>query len=50
MRALRVHYNFCHVHETLRVTPAMEGGVANRVWALEEVVALLDRQNTKAAA
>ncbi len=28
--------------ESLRVTPAMEAGVADNVWSLEEVVALLD--------
>jgi len=25
-------YNYCRVHKTLRVTPAMEAGIANRVW------------------
>jgi IS1 family transposase len=37
-----VHYNFCRVHQTLRVTPAMEAGLADHVWGLEELVALLD--------
>ena len=36
-------YNFGRVHQTLRVTPAMEGGRADHVWAIEEVVALLRR-------
>jgi hypothetical protein len=36
-----MHYNFCRVHQTLRVTPAMEAGVSDHVWSLEEVVALL---------
>jgi IS1 family transposase len=36
-----MHYNFCRIHQTLRVTPAMEAGVANHVWELDEVVALL---------
>lgn len=31
-------YNFCRVHETLRVTPAMEAGITNRVWSVEELV------------
>ena len=35
-------YNFDRIHQTLRVTPAMESGVANHVWSVEEVVALLD--------
>ena len=37
-----VYYNFCRIHKTLRVTPAMEAGLANHVWELEELVALLD--------
>jgi len=37
-----MHYNFCRIHQTLRVTPAMEAGVSDHVWTLEEVVALLD--------
>jgi hypothetical protein len=36
-----MHYNFCRVHQSLRVTPAMEAGVADHVWSLEEVIALL---------
>jgi hypothetical protein len=29
------HYNFARVHQSLRVTPAMEAGVSNRLWSLE---------------
>jgi IS1 family transposase len=36
-----MHYNFCHVHQTLRVTPAMEAGVSDHVWSLEEIAALI---------
>jgi IS1 family transposase len=36
-----MYYNFCRIHQTLRVTPAMEAGVADHVWSLEEVIALL---------
>jgi hypothetical protein len=35
-------YNFCRLHETIRVTPAMEAGLTNHVWEIEEVVALID--------
>jgi IS1 family transposase len=38
-----MYYNFGRVHQALRVTPAMEAGVANHVWSVEEIVALLDR-------
>jgi IS1 family transposase len=41
-----MHYNFCRVHKTLRVTPAMEAGLTDHVWELEELIALL---NDKAA-
>lgn len=34
-------YNFCRVHQTLRVTPAMEAGITDHVWEIEEIVALL---------
>ncbi len=36
-----LHYNFCRVHQTLRVTPAMEAGLANHVWTIEELISLL---------
>ena len=31
-----MYYNFCRVHQTLRVTPAMEAGLADHVWELED--------------
>jgi IS1 family transposase len=34
-------YNFCRVHQTLRVTPAMEAGLADHVWTVEELCMLL---------
>jgi IS1 family transposase len=37
------YYNFCRVHQTLRVTPAMEAGLSDHVWTVEELVAVLDR-------
>lgn len=38
-----MHYNFCRIHKTLRVTPAMEAGIATHVWELEELVGLLEK-------
>lgn len=35
-------YNFARVHQTLRVTPAMEAGISDHVWSVEEIVRLLD--------
>lgn len=31
-----MYYNFARVHQTLRVTPAMEAGIADHVWSIEE--------------
>jgi len=36
-----MHYNFGLVHKALRVTPAMEAGVSDHVWSLEEIAALV---------
>ena len=36
-----MYFNFGRVHQTLRVLPAMEAGVANHVWSVEEIVGLL---------
>src|SRR5208283_2947858 len=36
-----LHYNFCRIHKTLRCTPAIEAGVSDHVWSIEEIVALL---------
>jgi IS1 family transposase len=44
-----LHYNFARVHKTLRVTPAMEAGLASHVWSIEEIVGLLDRRVEAAA-
>jgi IS1 family transposase len=33
-----MHFNFCRVHRTLRVTSAMEAGLADHVWSLEELI------------
>jgi hypothetical protein len=38
-----MHYNFCRIHQTLRVTPAMEAGLSDHVWEIDELVALLPR-------
>lgn len=43
-------YNFGRVHKTLRVTPAMAAGVADHVWTMEEIVAMLEAKEAKAAA
>jgi IS1 family transposase len=36
-----MHYNFCRIHQTLRVIPAMAAGISGQVWSIEQVIALL---------
>jgi IS1 family transposase len=44
-----MHYNFCRIHKTLRVTPAMDAGITDHVWEIAEIVALLDQGEKQAA-
>ncbi len=37
-----MYYNFVRIHQSLRVTPAMAAGVTDRLWELEDIVALTD--------
>ena len=37
-----IYYNFGRIRQTLRVTPAMEAGVIDHVWSVEEIVGLLE--------
>lgn len=36
-----MYYNFGRIHKTLRVTPAMQAGIADHVWSMEEIAALI---------
>lgn len=45
-----VHYNFCRIHQTLRVTPAMAAGISARVWEISDLVALLEAEEVSFAA
>ena len=36
------HYNFCRLHQTLKVTPAMEARVTDRLWEIADIVRLID--------
>jgi IS1 family transposase len=38
-----MHYNFCRIHQTLRITPAMAAGLTDHVWSLEELCALIPK-------
>ena len=36
-----MYYNFVRIHQTLQMTPAMAAGLTNRLWSIEDLVALL---------
>jgi hypothetical protein len=40
-----MHCNFCRIHKSLRVTPAMEAGLTDHVWELEEVLMMVETMN-----
>lgn len=37
-------YNFCRVHQTLKVTPAMQAGLTDRLWDIEDIVKLVEER------
>lgn len=39
-----MYYNFVRIHKSLRITPAMEAGVTNKLWELEDVLDLVDQK------
>jgi IS1 family transposase len=36
-----MHYNFCRIHQTLRITPAMAAGITDHVWEISDILGLL---------
>ena len=36
-----MHYNFCRVHQTLRVTPAMQSGLTGHIWSITEMLKVI---------
>ena len=44
-----MYYNFCRIHKTLRVTPAMAAGVTDRLWDVTDIVALIEARETAQA-
>lgn len=45
-----MHYNFCRVHQSLKMTPAMAAGIAGRPWSIEQVIALMNPKAQSEAA
>ena len=37
-----MHYNFCRIHKTLRITPAMAAGVTDHVWSIADIVSIIE--------
>mgnify|MGYP001328561927 CR=1 FL=1 len=37
-----MHYNFCRIHQSLRVSPAIAAGVSKMLWSMADVVAMID--------
>jgi IS1 family transposase len=44
-----IFYNFCKLHKSLRVTPAMSAGVTNRLWSVEDIVRMIEEYETAPA-
>lgn len=42
-----MYYNFVRIHTKLRVTPAMAVGVADRLWEIGDIVALVEAEEAK---
>jgi len=45
-----LYYNFVRIHKSLKVSPAMAAGVTDKLWAVEDIVALLDARDERKAA
>jgi IS1 family transposase len=42
-------YNFCRIHKTLKVSPALAAGVTDKLWNMEDIVALIDARDERRA-
>lgn len=42
-----VYYNFCRIHKSLRVTPAMAAGISDRLWEISDIVALVEAKEAE---
>jgi len=49
MYAVAIHfmyYNFCRIHQSLQITPAMAAGVTDHLWEIEDMVKLLEERES----
>ena len=42
-------YNFCRIHKTLKVAPAMAAAVTDKLWSMDDIVALIDARDERKA-
>ena len=42
-----MHYNFCRLHQTLKVTPAMAAGITDKLWEMVDIVKLIEEAAPK---
>jgi hypothetical protein len=40
-------YNFCRIHKTLKIAPAMAAGLTDNLWSMEDIVALIDARDER---
>jgi IS1 family transposase len=50
LAVFHMYHNFARIHHTLRVTPAMEAGISNHVWSIQEIVAMAFNNTVQLAA
>lgn len=44
-----LYYNFVRIHKSLKTSPAMAAGVTNKLWEIEDIVALIDARDARRA-
>jgi hypothetical protein len=37
-----MHYNFCRIHKTLKITPAMAAGVTTTLWSVADIAVMVE--------
>lgn len=42
-----MNYNFCRKHQTLKMTPAMAAGLTDRIWSVDDIVALIEEREAQ---
>ena len=42
-----MHYNFARIHKTIKVSPAMQAGISDHLWSIEEIVLLVTEPEAK---